>query len=91
MPDHALKILGLAVICLYFIHLIRSWVLDLLFYRANNWEFSKDSGRAMYPGGGPNSMTGMAPLSNKTRVKFGYPFMISMNLIVIVIYSLSEF
>ena len=91
MFHEIIKVVGTAIVCVYGVRLVWLWIKDLLFYRANNWDFSKDSDRKMYPGGGKGSMRGIASYSNKQRVMFGFPLMISVWTIIVIIIFVFEF
>jgi hypothetical protein len=59
---------------------VRGLVLDLKFYKANNWDWNKNSGRTMQNGALPTfgKVTG-----NRERVLFGFPFTIGTSLLVL--------
>ncbi len=73
------------------INAVKSWVHDLIFYRNNAWDFSKDSGGSkMFPGGAKIPMRGVAPFSNKQRVLFGYPLLLFIFFIVLFVIAYFE-
>ena len=57
------------------VYLTRCWILDLLFYYRNGWDFEKASGRNIYsgPAGAIFAKNGTPPLGNRKRVLLGYP------------------
>ena len=55
--------------------LLFGWIKDLIFYKKNFWDFSKDSGRN-YIRYGTGIGGGGAKVPNGTRVKIAFPFMI---------------
>ena len=64
---------------IFVIYLIREWILSLLFYSKNGWNFSVDSGRKKF-GGGVGKFGGSPIYSNRYTVLFGYPCAISIAL-----------
>lgn len=91
MLHTVLSLLGAVFVGCYSVYLIREWIGDLKFYQSTNWDFRKDSGRIMIPGGAHLSMKSMNPLSNKQRVLFGYPFMIAVGILSTVLIFFREF
>lgn len=81
-PIFLLAILGL---------FLRSWLLDIQFYRKNNWDYSKDSGRYIRPGGLFNSTPGMAPLSNEKKMRVGYPMLFATVSIFVILSLFKNF
>ena len=72
------------------LYLLRAWVLDIQFYRRNGWDFSKDSGRFIYPGAGPFNPPNTKPIGNGAKMYFGYPFLIaafSAGIIIVYIFD----
>jgi hypothetical protein len=58
-----------ACFILAFAFLFVEWVRDLSYYRSNNWDFSKNSGRNYFFEGEVQ----LERLSNKKRVLWGFP------------------
>lgn len=55
---------------------------DLYFYWKNNWDFSRDSGVRIHMGSyGPR--TERNALSAKSRLAFGHPFFVIVNLVLL--------
>ena len=62
----------LIISCLFilgFIFCLVAWIGEIIFYKAQNWDFTVSSGRKLYGG------TGTKELSNRTRVVFGFPIL----------------
>jgi hypothetical protein len=55
------------------VFVLQRWVRDLLFYRSNNWDFTKDSGFEMYFG---DEFSVGEKMSNRVRIIFGYSFFV---------------
>ena len=70
------NLLGFLCLCAGLIYLLRAWVLDILFYKRNGWDFTKDSGRFIYPSAGPFQYSNIKPMGNRAKLFFGFPFFI---------------
>jgi hypothetical protein len=57
---------------------LSEWVQDFSFYKENNWDFSKESGRNYFYVGEFAS----EPEAAAFRVKFGFPFAVLVALLV---------
>ena len=68
------KLFLLAVGAFAFFKTAFEWRRDLIFYKAANWDFTKDSGRKVKLG----NFRGLKgnPVSNKARVVYAYPGML---------------
>ena len=80
--DTQARIVMFVVLCFIAMLLLRdmtSYRKDLTFYLHNNWDFSKDSGQQVLL-----ISPGIAvPMSNKTRVYFGFPVQIIIQAVVV--------
>jgi hypothetical protein len=68
-----------------FVYVLIIWILELLFYWSNKWDFSKDSG---FRGSiGPSADAGLPvakELTPKVRVLFALPFMLVVSISLII-------
>jgi hypothetical protein len=67
------------------IFLARDWLIDLIFYAQNNWDWDKDSGRTLLEGALP---TLGKRSTNRGRVLFGLPFLILVVLFLLLFFGL---
>ena len=83
------QLIAFAFAASFFTYVCVSWIRDLQFYKKNGWDFTKDSGRNLYPGRGPP--VGAKPIPNKHRVFFAYPFCILVSAVLFVLAGLALF
>ena len=58
-----------------------------MFYKRNGWDFTKDSGRFIYPGAGPFNPPNTKPIGNRAKMFLGYPIMfIGFSAGIVVVY-----
>lgn len=81
--DLAICVLGLCVLPISLYRTVQQYRFDLKFYRENGWDYTKDSGNRMYPGGIVR-IHGMAPIPNRFRVELGYPLAIIVHVIMLI-------
>jgi hypothetical protein len=60
--------------------LVRDWLIDIVFYSRNNWNWVQNSGRGLLNGALP---TLGKTSSNRNRVFFGLPFFILVVVILL--------
>ena len=77
--DAVISTIGFFVIAYFLWWSIKSWVKDLVFYYQTSWDFSKDSGVALYYGMG-GIRTSLVP--NRKRVVFALPLLILICLVI---------
>jgi hypothetical protein len=70
MDSTRISFLVFGLLCTaFFLKTIHSWFKDYQFYKVNNWDYSKDSGRELSNG---VAMHRSARMSNKEKMQGGY-------------------
>ena len=79
-------------ICLvgYCLYSAGQWWGDLKFYRANKWDFTKDSGRKIFAGTARRDGIEEIPISNRRRVFVAYPLLILTTAILAILLLVIE-
>lgn len=88
--EHGVRVVVSIVLVLFLLRLLWHWFKDLRFYADHGWKYDKHSGSPdIYPGDeyGPNG----PPLSNFSRVWFGYPFFIVGVVLVLLAFIFVDF
>ncbi len=85
LPTSNLTVLALLFLALIFACFL--WIQELRFYSVNRWNFDIDNGKRSIglglEGGEPD-----VPMSNRTRVFFGYPIILLILILFMLVFAL---